>query len=56
MPEYKLYHFKRDHVQRAEHVKAVDDLEAVKKAAPLVESELAELWRGARRIKTFSQR
>jgi hypothetical protein len=29
MPEYRLYHFKRDHIQRAETITAGDDLAAI---------------------------
>ena len=54
MPEYRLYHFKRGHIERAENVTAADDLDAVGKAEQLVDVQLAELWRGARKIKTFN--
>lgn len=54
MPEYRLYHFNGDHIRRAETLTAGDDLEAIAKAQPLIGDEKAELWRGARRLKTFN--
>ena len=54
MPEYRLYHFKRDHIQRAETMTAVDDLAAVADAETRIDGQTAELWRGGRRLKTFN--
>jgi hypothetical protein len=54
MPDYRLYHFNRGHIERAETLSANDDLKAVAGAEPLVEGRTVELWRGARRIKTFN--
>jgi hypothetical protein len=54
MPEYRLFHFKGEHVERADHLLASDDLEAVHLAKPLAEEQTAELWRGARKIKVFN--
>ncbi|HYD36816.1 MAG TPA: hypothetical protein VEA60_04335 [Allosphingosinicella sp.] len=55
MPDYRLYHFKRERIERAESMTAADDLEAVRISSDLVEGGPAELWRGARRIKTFNE-
>jgi hypothetical protein len=53
MPAYRLYHFKRGHIERAEDLAAEDDLEAVARARQLVDGKTVEIWRGARRIHTF---
>jgi hypothetical protein len=56
MPEYRLYHFKRGHIHRADSLTATDDLDAVKRAAGLLDGgDAAELWRGARKLKKFEQ-
>jgi hypothetical protein len=55
MPDYRLYHFRRERIERADSMTAVDDLEAVRKSSNLVNNQTAELWRGARRIKTFNE-
>jgi hypothetical protein len=54
MPEYRLFHFKGDHIERADNLSAHDDLDAVGKAAQLVDGKVAELWRSGRKIKTFN--
>lgn len=54
MPEYRLYHFKRRHIERAEAVVASDDVAAISTARPLVDGRMVEVWRGARRIHTFN--
>ena len=54
MPEYRLYHFKRDHIRRVDNVSASDDGEAIGKAEKLVDGEVAELWRGGRKVMTFT--
>jgi hypothetical protein len=55
MPDYRLYHFRRERIERADSMTATDDLEAVRLSSSLVDGQTAELWRGARRIKTFNQ-
>lgn len=54
MPEYRLYHFKRERIQRAENITAADDLDAIARAETLIDGQLAELWRGGRRLKVFN--
>jgi len=54
MPEYRLYYFKRKHIERAENVTATDDLDAIGKAEQMIDGQLTELWRGARKLKTFN--
>ena len=54
MPEYRLYHFKGDHIRRADSLTAADDGQAITKAEQLVDGQLAELWRGGRKVRTFN--
>ncbi|HEX8527847.1 hypothetical protein [Allosphingosinicella sp.] len=53
MGDYRLYHFRREHIAQAESLSAADDVAAIGQAERLVKTEVAELWRGARRVKTF---
>ncbi len=56
MPEYRLYHYKRGHIHRADALVAADDPDAVTKARALLDGgDAAELWRGARKVKRFEQ-
>jgi hypothetical protein len=54
VPEFRLYHFKRGHIHRAEELVAVDDLQAVRAAKGMVDELPAELWRGKRKIQAFN--
>jgi hypothetical protein len=54
MPSYRLYHFKRGHIERAENLAAEDDLQAVAQARQLVDGRMVEVWQGPRRIHTFN--
>lgn len=54
MPEYRLYHFKRGHIERADNLRANDDLEAGQRAGEMVDHQTAELWRGARKLRVFN--
>ncbi len=54
MPEYRLYYFKRGHIERAETLAARDDVVAVRTASAIVDNHSAELWRGAARLKILN--
>lgn len=53
MPYYRLYHVEQDHFAGVDDFHAGDDVEAVRHAATLNGTSKAELWCGARKIKTF---
>ena len=54
MPDYRLYHFKGSHIGRVDNVSAPNDQEAIRKAEQLVDGQVAELWRGGRKVETFN--
>lgn len=54
MSGYRLYHFDRFHIERADNIFASDDQEAVKKASKLIDGQMAELWQEARKVETFN--
>lgn len=55
MPDHRLYHFERGHIVKARTLKAADDAEAIEQSRLLAGNLLAELWRGAAKIKTFNE-
>ena len=55
MPEYRLYHFKGDHIRSVDTLSAPGDVEAIVKAEQMVDGMLAELWRGGRKVQTFNR-
>lgn len=54
MPEYRLYYFKGDHIHRVDSLTAAGDGEAGTNAEQLVDGQLAELWCGGRKVRTFN--
>lgn len=53
MPYYRLYHVRQEHFAGVDDFEASDDVEAVRHARSLSGTATAELWCGARKIKTF---
>ena len=53
MPYYRLYHVKKDRFAGVDDFEAGDDVQAVRQAAALNGTATAELWCGARKVKTF---
>jgi hypothetical protein len=54
MADYRLYLFENGHIVKAEDISALDDFEAVRKAAALVDEKPAELWSGPRKVRIFN--
>lgn len=53
MPEYRLYYFDGGHISGVTVIVAVSDHAAEMQAARRVARGKAELWRGARKLRTF---
>lgn len=53
MSDYRLYHIANAHFCRVEVIAAFDDAGAIDAAAMRLKSGAAELWCGARRVRSF---
>ncbi len=53
MPEYILYCFAGNRLERCDRFDAGDDAEAIEEAVRRQDGKAAELWAGARKIDTF---
>ena len=53
MPEYRLYYFEGGHIRAARVIVAPNDSEAEVLAAQRLDGRKAELWRGAKMLRTF---
>jgi hypothetical protein len=53
MPEYVLYCFAGNKLERCDRFAAGDDAEAIEEAVRRHDGKAAELWTGARKIYTF---
>ena len=53
MPYSRPYHVRQSHFSGVDDFETEDDLKAVRHAATLDGTSTAELWCGARKIKTF---
>lgn len=54
MPDYRLFHYKHDHIERADILSAADDLDAIRWASKMASGGVAELWRGAECVTIFN--
>ena len=53
MSDYRLYHIANAHFCRVEVITALDDRHAIDAAAERLDAGAAELWCGARRVRSF---
>jgi len=53
MPEYRLYYFEGGHIRAATVIVAPNDAVAEALAAQRLDGRRAELWRGAKMLRTF---
>ena len=56
MPEYVLYCFAGNKLERCDRFDAGDDAEAIEEALHRYDGRAAELWSGNRKIDTFEAR
>ncbi|QAY75984.1 hypothetical protein [Sphingosinicella sp. BN140058] len=54
MPDYRLFHYKHDHIERADILSAADDLDAIRRSSKMASDGVAELWRGAECVTIFN--
>jgi hypothetical protein len=52
--EYRLYHFKRGHIEKVQALAASFDEDAIEEGRRLVGAGLAELWHLDRKIKVYN--
>ena len=53
MPEYVLYCFQGNKLERCDRFDAADDSEAIEEAVRRHDGKAAELWCGARKVDAF---